>query len=206
MCGCALYHVACRGFFFFFQVYCDQDTEGGGWIVFQRRTDGSVDFYRDWNDYKAGFGELEGEFWLGLDILHHLTSPLRSDLRIDLQDLERHKRFAKYSTFVVGSEASGYRLTSDGYSGNAGDSFGKESGRHNGYPFSTKDVDNDAYSVSCANLYKGGWWYDACHLSNLNGLYLNGKHDSYADGIEWHKWTGYHYSLKFTEMKIREKF
>ena len=163
-----------------------------------------MDFYRDWNDYKFGFGKLGGEFWLGLDILHHLTTSISKYLRIDLQNFDYEERYAQYSTFIVGSEADDYRLTSDGYTGNAGDSFGKRSGRHNGYSFSTKDVDNDAYSTSCANLYKGGWWYDACHRSNLNGLYLNGGHESYADGIEWYYWTGYHYSLEFTEMKIRE--
>ena len=190
---------------FVLQVYCDQDTEGGGWIVFQRRKDGSVDFYRNWKDYKAGFGDLEGEFWLGLDKLHHLTASVRNDLRIDLQDLQNNKKYAKYSEFIVGSEGSGYRLTSDGYTGSAGDSFGKGSGSHNGHRFSTKDVDNDDYSTSCADLYKGGWWYDGCHRSNLNGLYLKGDHKSYADGIEWYHWKGFHYSLTFTEMKIREQ-
>ena len=186
-------------------MYCDQTTDGGGWIVFQRRKDGSIDFYRGWNSYQFGFGQQDGEFWLGLETLHHLTSPKTCDLRIDLQDAANERRYAKYSTFVIGSDSSNYVLTADGYTGNAGDSFGKGSGRHNGQPFSTKDADNDAYSESCADLYKGGWWYDACHVSNLNGLYLNGDHESYADGVEWYAWRGYYHSLKFTEMKLREQ-
>ena len=144
-----------------------------------------MDFYRGWDAYKFGFGQRTGEFWLGLESLHHLTTSVSIDLRIDLQSFDNEKRYAKYSTFIVGSESSNYVLTSDGYTGDAGDSFGEGSGRHNGYSFSTKDVDNDAYSESCAQLYKGGWWYDACHRCNLNGLYLNGGHESYADGIEW---------------------
>ena len=77
---------------------------------------------------------------------------------------------------------------------------------HNGRSFSTFDNDNDAYATSCAEEFKGGWWYNACHWSNVNGLYLVGPHDSHADGVNWLTWRGYNYSLKFTEMKIRPIF
>ena len=36
-----------------FDVFCDQTTDGGGWTVFLKRLNGSVDFYRYWNDYKC---------------------------------------------------------------------------------------------------------------------------------------------------------
>jgi len=72
--------------------------------------------------------------------------------------------------------------------------------RHLGHKFSTRDQDNDAWSASCAVKYKGAWWYDACHLSNLNGPYRRGAHRSYADGVNWRPWKGYHYSLRFTEI------
>ncbi|XP_008933282.1 PREDICTED: fibrinogen C domain-containing protein 1-B-like, partial [Merops nubicus] len=76
----------------------------------------------------------------------------------------------------------------------------------NGFPpgqFTTKDLDNDHSENNCAAFYHGAWWYRNCHTSNLNGQYLKGHHSSYADGIEWSSWTGWQYSLKFTEMKIR---
>lgn len=183
------------------EVYCDQETEGGGWIVFQRRKDGSVNFFRNWKDYKIGFGELEGEFWLGNDNIHYLTSPVRFELRIDLQDFEHNRKYAHYRNFMIRSEAKGYILTAGGYTGSVADSLSQ----HYGQRFSTKDVDNDAYGKdSCAKMYKGAWWYASCHFSNLNGLYLRGSHQSFADGIEWYYWKGYYYSLKFVEMKIRE--
>jgi len=75
--------------------------------------------------------------------------------------------------------------------------------RHRGYKFSTQDQDNDVWTNSCAVTFKGAWWYDNCHSSNLNGAYLSGNHSSYADGVEWYAWTGHYYSLRFTEMKIR---
>jgi len=72
-----------------------------------------------------------------------------------------------------------------------------------GHKFSTRDQDNDSWSGSCAVTFKGAWWYSNCHSSNLNGAYLRGRHQSYADGVEWAAWKGQYYSLRFTEMKIR---
>ena len=177
-----------------FDVYCDMTTNGGGWTVFQRRKDGSVDFFRGWEDYKTGFGDLNGEFWLGLDKIHRLAGN-NQVLRVDLEDFEGNTRYAQYGTFSVGDENQGYQLTVGQYSGNAGDSLGL----HNGFKFSTKDSENS----HCATTFHGAWWYEKCHYSNLNGKYLNGPHSSYADGVNWFHWHGYNYSLKFTEMKFR---
>jgi len=80
-----------------------------------------------------------------------------------------------------------------------GDSLTKQKGEK----FSTPDQDNDSWDKDCANTFKGAWWYGSCHSSNLNGLYLGGPHESYADGVIWYDWTGHHYSLKISEMKIR---
>ncbi|KAH3710205.1 hypothetical protein DPMN_069675 [Dreissena polymorpha] len=179
------------------QVYCDQTTAGGGWTVIQRRQDGSENFNRPWIDYVFGFGSLEGDFWLGNEFIHRLTSTVPNKLRIELQDFENAFRVAQYGRFVVGPESDLYRSTIAFFSGNVTDSLILT---HNNMQFST--VDNGPGST-CAQSYKGGFWYNNCHAVNINGLYLKGKHDSYADGVNWLEFRGYHYSLKFTEMKIR---
>ncbi|XP_035685156.1 uncharacterized protein LOC118421761 [Branchiostoma floridae] len=181
-------------------VFCDMYTDGGGWTVFQRRQDGSEDFYRGWADYKAGFGKLDGEFWLGNDKLHRLTSQAQYELRVDLEDFEGNSAYAQYQVFTVGSEAERYNLTVGGYSGTAGDSM---TAYHNGWPFSTKDRDYDGSTYPCAERCRGAWWYAHCHHSNLNGFYYAGNHTSRADGVNWLAWRGFYYSLKHTEMKIR---
>ena len=174
------------------------ETDGGGWTVFQRRMDGSQNFYLYWKNYDLGFGELDEEFWLGLSKIHRLTTS-SSSLRVDLEDFDSNKRFAKYSVFSVANALTQYKLTVGGYSGTAGDSLTS----HNGKKFSTQDRDNDVWYKQCAQSFKGAWWYGACHASNLNGAYLFGNHTSYANGVNWYHWKEHHYSLKFSEMKVR---
>ena len=101
-----------------FEVFCDQTTAGGGWTVFQKRLDGSVDFYRNWNDYKHGFGNLNGEFWLGLDKIRRLASDNNNMLRVDLEDFGGNTRYAEYDMFGVTSENDKYKLMLGSYSGN----------------------------------------------------------------------------------------
>ena len=101
-----------------FDVLCDQTTAGGGWTVFQKRLDGSVDFYLNWSDYKHGFGNLSGEFWLGNDKIHRLTSEIYNKrLRVDLEDFEGNTSYAEYHTFGVMSESDKYKLILGNYSG-----------------------------------------------------------------------------------------
>uniref|UniRef100_A0A8D0RYU0 Ficolin 1 n=1 Tax=Sus scrofa TaxID=9823 RepID=A0A8D0RYU0_PIG len=181
-------------------VLCDMDTDGGGWTVFQRRSDGSVDFYRDWAAYKRGFGSQLGEFWLGNDHIHALTAQGTNELRVDLVDFEGNHQFAKYRSFQVAGEAEKYKLVLGGFlEGNAGDSLSS----HRDQFFSTKDQDNDNHSGNCAEQYHGAWWYNACHSSNLNGRYLRGLHTSYANGVNWRSGRGYNYSYQVSEMKVR---
>ncbi|KAI0235025.1 Ficolin-1, partial [Lamellibrachia satsuma] len=174
-------------------------TDGGGWLVFQRRQDASVDFYRDWDSYKEGFGNVSGEFWLGNEYLHAFTAQKHYTLRIDLEDFEGATRYAVYSSFAVTDENHNYRLSLGAYNGTAGDSLTGHAGR----AFSTNDRDNDLAGVSCAQLYKGAWWYTNCHDSNLNGLYLGGANTARGKGVIWHSWHGNTYSLKKVEMKLR---
>ncbi|XP_030075562.1 ficolin-3 [Microcaecilia unicolor] len=181
-------------------VFCDMETDQGGWLVFQRRQDGSVDFYRNWKDYEKGFGRQDSEFWLGNENIHLLTSTGTYKLRIDVNDFEGQSGFAEYTNFKILGEEEKYKLLVGSYSnGTMGDSLRG----HSNFTFSTKDVDNDIYGGSCAQMYKGAWWYSNCHNSNLNGLYLKGNHTSYANGINWSAHKGYHYSYKYVAMKIR---
>ncbi|XP_053486707.1 fibrinogen-like protein 1 isoform X2 [Ictalurus furcatus] len=195
------------------RVYCDM-KDGGGWTVFQRRSDGNESFDRDWNDYKTGFGDIKsanGEFWLGNDNLHYLTSQGNYSLRIDLEDFEGSHRFAMYKKFQVDSEQNHYQLQFDGYRGNAGDSLSgsynpevQDWASHQGMKFSTKDKDNDRYERNCALEDMSGWWFNRCHSANLNGLYYKGPYSAVTDnGIVWYTWHGWWYSLKTVEMKIR---
>ena len=162
--------------------------------MFQRRQDGSVDFYRGWNDYKSGFGQLTAEFWLGNDKIHRLTAARPSSLRVELEDWNGVRVFAKYGKFKIGDEQVQYRIKVGSYSGTAGDSLAY----HDNMAFSTKDRDNSRNN--CAVSYTGAWWYNSCHHSNLNGKYLGDKYDS--RGVTWYHFKSYR-SLKFAEMKLR---
>ncbi|KXJ30107.1 Ficolin-2 [Exaiptasia diaphana] len=174
------------------KVYCDQKTAGGGWTVFQRRKDGSVDFYRGWNDYKNGFGDRYGESWLGLDKIHRLTKAIPNRLRVDLEDKQGKRAYAEYDKFTVSGESNKYKLSLASYSGTAGDLITY----HNDMKFTTKDSDNDEYGGNnCAIVYEGAWWYKACYHSNLNGKYfLKGTNDGTFYGSS---------SLRGSEMKIK---
>ncbi|XP_060604596.1 techylectin-5B-like [Ruditapes philippinarum] len=182
-----------------FEVYCDQLTDGGGWIVFQRRLNGKTDFYRTWAEYKNGFGDLNGEFWLGNEHLSLLTSDGEHELRIEIEDFEGNSAYAKYSKFKIYPEEDNYKLEVSGYSGTAGDSLEY----HNGMIFSTYDRDQDKWSSNCAKSFHGAWWYRNCHHSNLNGRYYNQPGKSDSTGINWYHWKNNRYSLKKVEMKFR---
>ena len=178
------------------------DMQNGGWTVFQRRQDGSEDFNRGWTDYVVGFGNRTGEYWLGLDNIHALTSQA-SELHIYMEtfgDRTPDTAFAHFTNVSIDDSSLNYRLYTDGFSGTCGsNSFG-----YNGMAFTTHDKDNDIKpDGNCAVRFKGGWWFDKCHRNNLNGFYYPGAHSSFADGVNSKYCWGYHYSVKKASMKVK---
>jgi len=188
------------------EVLCDQETDDGGWTVISRRMNGKTNFYRDWVSYKEGFGNAQREFWLGNDNIYLLTwqaeYPEGSELMVDMEDWYRNKYFAKYETFSIDNEEQKYELHVKGFSGNGVvDSLA----HHDGNMFSTYDNDNDGHGTDCANSYRGAWWYNACHVSNLNGLYQWIGETQNDQGVVWHNLQNSDVYLKFAEMKVRRK-
>ncbi|XP_021164846.2 tenascin isoform X2 [Fundulus heteroclitus] len=177
------------------QVYCDMSTDGGGWIVFLRRQSGRLEFFRNWKNYTAGFGDMNDEFWLGLSNLHKITSGGQYELRVDLRD-KGEMAYAYYEKFSVSEPRTRYKVHVGGYSGTAGDSMTY----HHGRPFSTYDHDNDIAVTNCALSYKGAFWYKNCHRVNLMGRYGDNSH---SKGVNWFHWKGHEHSIEFAEMKIR---
>uniref|UniRef100_A0A8C6U1Z8 Fibrinogen C-terminal domain-containing protein n=1 Tax=Neogobius melanostomus TaxID=47308 RepID=A0A8C6U1Z8_9GOBI len=211
------------------QAYCDRETDGGGWTVIQRRMDGTVNFYRGWDQYVAGFGDAGGEYWLGLMVIHRITAKRPQELLVEMEDFEGNKASARYSSFSVGSECDGYKLTVSGFTdGGAGQVknqhehydllkknvithqqafcvvVGDSLTQHSNLKFSTFDKDQDVSTGNCAKLFLGAFWFGNCHNANLNGVYRWGADSTiFAVGVEWLSWKGHDYSLKSISFKTR---
>lgn len=178
------------------KVYCDQTTDGGGWAILQRRVSPfNLSFNRNWEDYRTGFGNLTGEFWLGNDNIHRLAATPVS-FRVELHE-GGNKLYAKYENFVVAGADDKYRWNMDSYSGNLSNAI---YGQHwqathiqRGMQFSTPDQDNDACPCSCASA--SGWWLNWCGLADLN----SGNAPSWIEHVNSSNWL----SISFNEMKIR---
>ncbi|XP_077156166.1 fibrinogen alpha chain [Paroedura picta] len=201
-------------------VYCDQETSLGGWLLIQQRFDGSLNFNRTWEDYKKGFGSVDGkgngELWLGNENIHILTQK-DTVLRVEVEDWEGNEAYAEYYMHI-GSEPEGYSLSVSDYEGTAGDALiigseeeGREHTAHANMKFSTFDRDNDQWEENCAEVYGGGWWYNNCQAANLNGIYYSGgQYDprnnspyEIENGVVWVPFRSSDYSFKIARMKIR---
>jgi len=178
------------------EVNCDMDTDGGGWLMLQRRTTGKLDFMKRWRQYIAGFGNMTDEFWIGLDKIYELTNtPTQYELRFDL-GLGSERVYAVYDNFKIAPVKQKFKLTIGKYRGTAGDAMTY----HQGRPWTTVDSDNDIALGNCALTHRGAWWYKNCHLANLNGKWGDKRHSM---GVNWEPWKGHLTSIDFTEMKIR---
>uniref|UniRef100_A0A8C2ZVQ4 Tenascin N n=1 Tax=Cyclopterus lumpus TaxID=8103 RepID=A0A8C2ZVQ4_CYCLU len=178
------------------EAYCDMETDGGGWLVLQRRTSGKLDFMKRWRQYIAGFGNMTEEFWIGLDKIYELTNtPTQYELRFDL-GVGAERAYAVYDNFKIAPVKQKFKITIGKYSGTAGDAMTY----HQGRPWTTVDNDNDIALGNCALVHRGAWWYKNCHLANINGKWGDNRHSL---GVNWEPWKGHLVSLDFTEMKIR---
>ena len=131
-------------------VWCDMNTDGGGWTVIHRRIDGTINFNRNWNDYKFGFGNIAAEYFIGLDKLHEITTSILHELLIVMEDFNGTSRYAKYNSFGIGPEEQEYILNLLGnYDGTAGDGLSYSAG----HKFSTFDNDNDGWVEGNCNFF-----------------------------------------------------
>ena len=191
------------------KVFCDQTTDGGGWTVILRRMDGSVNFYRNWQAYKEGFGKVQDEFWLGNENIFTMSLqglyPKGSELRIDMEDFASKKLYVKYGHFQLGNEITGYQIHVGKFTGNTYNGLYYA----NGMKFSTFDQDHDTHpdaSIQCARYYPGGWWYESCHAGLLTGRYYYFDQSwPTSKALCWRKRPDGYDRIKFAEMKIRRK-
>ncbi|KAK5859550.1 hypothetical protein PBY51_021102 [Eleginops maclovinus] len=183
-----------------FMAFCDMSKDHGATVI-QRRNDGSVNFDQIWEKYENGFGDFQGEFWLGLRKIHSLAAQGNSVLHIELEDWKQDRRSIEYRFNFNGPE-SNYTIHLTHLSGELPDPMSN----HSGMMFSTKDRDNDnLQGFNCAQDYTGGWWYNACGDTNLNGRYFHMRPKGRSDrkrGIQWRPGRRASYSLKFTQISV----
>ena len=190
-------------------VYCDQDTEDGGWTVFLRNAYGLVPFNKKWNEYKDGFGTVEYDFWLGNEFMYNATKLYNShvsktaELYIVVASTDDKKFYAMYKNFSILSEATNYKLqVSSLFKGTMGDAMAY----HNNAMFSTRDRDNDDANISCAYKYGGhGWWFKKCYFALLTRIEWDRVDLRLKPIPEWFYIYNNHTALKNATMVFREK-
>nr|XP_034321773.1 microfibril-associated glycoprotein 4-like [Crassostrea gigas] len=160
------------------KVYCDMESEGGGWTAIQRRVNGEETFTRNWTEYKLGFGTPYGDYWIGNEAIHQLTTGRNSSLYVTITPMDGGVvSFKMYHQFYVFGEDQNYTLqVANPGSGSLDDRlvWNDADFKTTGMQFSTFDVDNDKYIHNCAAAHLGGWWFNRCHSAFLNGLWHSG--------------------------------
>ncbi|XP_051882525.1 angiopoietin-related protein 5 [Pristis pectinata] len=185
-----------------FEVFCEMDFMGGGWTVIQKRIDGTIEFVRTWAEYMDGFGDLSGEFWLGLRNIFHIVNQknVKFNLLMTFESDDETTAYASYEDFYIGDESEQFKLRLGHFTGTAGDAFRGYGSQddENGMPFSTFDCDNDGCNPQCniqghlvdscsVHHNKTGWWYNQCGLANLNEAHLMTE-KSLTSHIRWETW------------------
>ncbi|KAM5148189.1 angiopoietin-related protein 3 [Mantella aurantiaca] len=183
-----------------FKVYCEM-TPDAAWTVIQRRADGSVEFNQTWEDYGSGFGDLAGEFWLGLKNIYSLSQQADYILHIELQDWKYNARFVEY-LFTLGNQDTSYTLQVSQVLGNIPSALPE----YTPLPFSTSD--HHSQHLKCpSDSSSGGWWKSTCGGTNLNAKYVKPRSRSKAEkrrgqGLFWKPEKARIYSLRATKMML----
>jgi len=190
-----------------------------GWSVIQRRMNGNINFERGWDDYVRGFGSLNGEYWIGLQNIYHLTLQLKKkveetyyvkspQMRIDLEDWDGIKAFVEHKQFVILSRDGNYAISVN-YPMYGTAVLGERSTPLSQVAFSTFDADHDLSLGNVAQEYRSGWWFYVFPAGSLNGPYPQRGEVMSASNIRWRYWSTINpnnTALRLTSMKLQEGF
>ncbi|XP_050687491.1 techylectin-5A-like isoform X2 [Eriocheir sinensis] len=182
------------------RVWCDMETDGGGWTVFLKRQKqtNQLDFNRTWLEYKEGFGSPEQEYWLGNEELHQMTYSREYTIRLDVESTSGGSDYTTYDGFKVGTEDSRYQLTVSGSLRGDTNVMNCFRSLRNRY-FTTLDRDYDSYSGNCAAIKGGGWWYNNCRDFNPTSTY----NSSLTLSCYYSYYNKYQNNLRNLQLKIR---
>uniref|UniRef100_A0A7M5UNJ7 Fibrinogen C-terminal domain-containing protein n=1 Tax=Clytia hemisphaerica TaxID=252671 RepID=A0A7M5UNJ7_9CNID len=185
------------------EVYCDMT--GRGWTTIQRRLNGDIDFNRGWQSHKEGFGDVNGDLWIGLETIREMSALLNNTLiRIQGESFNGDRRFIIAKGFYIEDEQKKYKLHAGTMINDEWD-IGHDWTYHGGSMFTTRDDDNDKKGGSnCAQKYPCAWWYVNCYALNANRAPAKQQQTTYADGISWPAWLGDFQSLKTINMAIKK--
>ena len=165
-------------------VSCDQETDGGGWIMYQRRVDGTFNFTRNWEEYKYGFGDHGDnttELWMGNEhvyqVLMSYGSSTKWELRIEADAFDGTSCWVVASNVGMYNETRRYAMYWDSVAQSTGE-LADDWKHHRMKPFNTLDNSEGLDAKRCVGEYKGGWWYE--HDRFCGRIFLNGEYENQA--------------------------